>query len=292
MLTPQQVDEFQRLGIVRAPAVISARAAATMCDSVWDMMSRRYKIRRDHPATWKAQRIAGTKDRPKAITLEQVMSPLRAILNQLLAPSEWECDNHWGSLLVSFPGAVPVAPQGWDVPHTGWHFDVPLVRALPELYGVRIFTCLAHLPRHGGATLAVAGSPQLAQALASARGMAKLRSADIRKGLSHRYDWINDLCTFDTAIDRVDRFMKATSRLENIEVRVGEMTGEPGDVYLVHPLMMHAQSPNCLAMPRIVLSSTVYRRGVDWGVLYGLEGEAAAQWNFILRPSRANFFTV
>ena len=276
MLTPQQLDEFQRLGIVRAPAVISARAAATMCDSVWDMMSRRYKIRRDHPATWKAQRIAGTKDRPKAITLEQVMSPLRAILNQLLAPSEWECDNHWGSLLVSFPGAVPVAPQGWDVPHTGWHFDAPVVRALPELYGVRIFTCLASLPLHGGATVAVAGSPRLAQALANARGMAKLRSADIRKGLSQRYDWINDLCTFDTAIDRVNRFMKATSRLENIEVRVVEMTGEPGDVYLVHPLMMHAQSPNCLAMPRIVLSSTVYRRGVDWGVLYGPEGEAAA----------------
>ena len=276
MLTPQQLDEFRRFGIVRAPGAISASAAAVMCDSVWDMMSRRYKMRRDQPATWKAQRIAGTKDRPKAITLEQVMNPIRAILHSLLAPSEWECDNHWGSLLVSFPGAVPVAPQGWDVPHAGWHFDAPVVRALPELYGVRIFTCLAHLPPQGGATLAVAGSPRLAQALANARGMAKLRSADLRKGLRQRYDWINDLCTFDTAIDRVDRFMKTASRLDDVELRVVEMVGEPGDVYLVHPLMMHAQSPNCLAMPRIVLSSTVYQRGVDWSVLYGPEGEAAA----------------
>jgi len=106
--------------------------------------------------------------------------------------------------------------------------------------------------------------------------MAKLRSAGIRNGLTQRYDWIRELCTFDPAIDLVDRFMKTATRLEEVEVRVVEMTGEPGDVYLVHPLMMHAQSPNCLAMPRIVLSSTVYRRGVDWGVLYGPEGEAAA----------------
>jgi hypothetical protein len=265
MLTPQQLDEFRRFGIVRAPGAISASAAAVMCDSVWDMMSRRYKIRRDQPATWKSQRIAGTKDRPKTITLEQVLYPLSAILNQLLAPAEWECDSHWGSLLVSFPGAVPVAPMGWEVPNNGWHFDAPVVRALPELYGVRIFTCLAHLPAHGGATLAVAGSPSLAQAL-----------ADIRKGLRQRYDWISELCTFDPAISRVDRFMRTAAKLEDVEVRVVEMTGEPGDVYLVHPLMMHAQSPNCLAVPRIVLSSTVYQRGVDWSVLYGREGEAAA----------------
>jgi hypothetical protein len=276
MLTPQQLDEYRRFGIVRASGVISASAAAVMRNAVWDMMSRRYKIRRDQPATWKAQRIAGTKYRPKAITLEQILDPLSAILNQLLAPAEWECDSHWGSLLVSFPGAVPVAPQGWEVPHTGWHFDAPVVRALPELYGVRIFTCLGHLPPHGGATLAVAGSPRLAQALAGAHGVAKLRSADIRKGLKQRYGWISELCRFDSAINRVGRFITTSAKLEDVEVRVVEMTGEPGDVYLVHPLMMHAQSPNCLAVPRIVLSSTVYQRGVDWSVLYGPEGEAAA----------------
>lgn len=247
-----------------------------MCDSVWDVMYRRYKIRREQPATWKAQRIVGTKDRPKSITLAQVLYPLNATLDQLLAPAEWECDNHWGSLLVSFPGAVPMAPQGWDVPRTGWHFDAPVVRALPELYGVRIFTCLAHLPPHGGATLAVAGSPRLARTLADAHGVAKLRSADIRNGLTQRYDWMRELCAFDPAIDRVERFMKTATRIEDVEVRVVEMTGEPGDVYLVHPLMMHAQSPNCLAAPRVVLSSTIYQRGVDWSALYGPEGEAAA----------------
>jgi hypothetical protein len=277
MLTPEQLDEFRRNGILRVPGAISARVAAMMCDSVWDMMARHYKIRRDHPETWKAQRIVGTKERPRAITFAQIVNPaLRSMLNQLLAPAEWDCDQHWGSLLVSFPGAFPEAPDEWNVPHQGWHFDAPLVRALPDLYGVRIFTCLAKLEAQGGATLAVAGSPRLAQALANARGVAKLRSHDLRKGLMQRYEWMKELCIFDPAIDRTERFMKQANTHENVDVRVIEMTGATGDVYLVHPVMMHAGSPNCLATPRMVLSSTVYQRGIDWGVLYGAEREAAA----------------
>lgn len=277
MLTPDQVDEFQRSGIVRVPGAISRHVADAMCDSVWKMLARRYRIRRDDPATWKAQRIAGTKDRPRSITFEQVTSSaVRAMFSQLMAPAQWDCDQHWGSLLVSFPGAPPEASNGWDVPHHGWHLDAPVVRALPDLYGVRMFTCLATVSPHGGATLAIAGSPRLALALANARSAAKLRSADVRRGLIQRHSWIKELCTSDPAIDRSRRFMKTPTRIEDVEVRVVEMTGEPGDVYFMHPLMMHAGSPNCLATPRIVLSSTVYQRGVNWSVLYGPEGAAAA----------------
>lgn len=277
MLTEQQRDEFHRFGILRVPGAIPSRAANAMCDSVWEMLARRYKIGRDDPETWEAQRIMGTKERPDAITFAQIVNPaLRSMLNQLLAPAEWECDPHWGSLLVSFPGGWPAAPNGWDVPHQGWHLDAPVVRSLPELYGVRIFTCLAELAPQGGATLAVAGSPRLAQELATARGIAKMRSANVRKALMDRYSWMKELCSFDLAIDRVQRFMKTAAILEDVEVRVVEMTGEPGDVFLVHPLMMHAGSPNCSALPRMVLSSTVYRRGVDWSALYGPEREAAA----------------
>jgi hypothetical protein len=275
MLTPQQLDEFQRAGIVRVPGAISQRGAAAMCDAVWDMMARNYKIRRDNPRTWKAQRVVGTRERPKAITVAQVVNPLRPILDRILASADWECDQHWGSLLVSFPGSwhEPV-PNGWYLPHQGWHLDAPVVRALPDLYGVRVFACLAKLEPKGGATLAVAGSPRLAVALANARGAAKMRSRDVRKGLAERYEWMQELCS--ETDDRIARFMNTTTTVEGVDLRVVEMTGDPGDVYLVHPLMVHAGSPNCLDTPRIVLSSTVYRRGVDWSVLYGSEAEAAA----------------
>jgi Phytanoyl-CoA dioxygenase (PhyH) len=280
MLTPEQQDEFRRFGILRVPGAVLSCDADAMCDSVWDVLRARYGIRRDDPETWKSQKIAGTKDRPKSLTFEQIANPtLRAIFDELLAPDAWERAEHWGSLLVSFPGAFPEARDGWDVPHQGWHLDAPVVRSLPNLYGVRLFTCLAKLSPGGGATLAVAGSPQLAQRMASARGVAKMRSADVRKALIQRYTWMKELCSFDPAIDRVHRFMKTAAEVEDVEVRVVEMTGEPGDVTLVHPLMMHAASPNCSAVPRIVLSTTVYQRGVDWSVLYGPEDQMADQVN-------------
>lgn len=278
MLTDRQQDEFRRFGILCVPGAVSSRVATAMCDSVCEMLARRYHIRRDDPESWKAQKIAGTKDRPGSITFERVAnSVLRSIFDELLGQEAWERAEHWGSLLVSFPGAYPEARDGrWDVPHQGWHLDAPVVRSLPNLYGVRMFTCLAKVSPQGGATLAVAGSPRLAQGLAGARGMAKIRSADVRKGLIQRYTWMRDLCSFDASVDRVQHFMNVATTLEDVEVRVVELTGEPGDVYLVHPLMMHASSTNCLTVPRMVLSTTVYQRGIDWSVLYGPEREAAA----------------
>ena len=201
----------------------------------------------------------------------------RAIFDELLGREAWERSENWGELLVSFPGASPEARDGrWDVPHQSWHRDAPVVRSLPDLYGLRLFICLAQVSHGGGATLTVAGSARLAQGLAGARGMAKIRSADVRKGLVQRYTWMKDLCSFDASVDRVQRFMNATTTIEDVEVRVVEMTGDPGDVYLMHPLTMHAASPNCLTVPRMVLSSTVYQRGIDRSVLYGPEREAAA----------------
>jgi hypothetical protein len=277
MLTPEQHDEFRRFGILRIPGAVPSRVAEKMCDSVWEMLDRRYRIRRGDPETWKGQRIAGTKDRPKSMTFEQVANPaLRAILDDLLGSAAWERDEHWGSLLVSFPGAPPEArDSGWDVPYQGWHVDAPLVRSLPNLYGVRLFTCLAKLPPGGGATLAVAGSPRVAAKSAGTGGVERLRSADLRTLLIKRHSWFRELCSPDGKVDRIREFMNTTSQVEDVEVRVVELTGEPGDIYLMHPVMLHAGSPNCLATPRMVLSTTVYQHGVNWNALYAPEAAQA-----------------
>ncbi len=69
--------------------------------------------------------------------------------------------------------------------------------------------------------------------------------------------------------------MDTSSKLGDVELRVVEMVGEPGDVILMHPLMLHAASPNCSDVPRMVLSSVVNQRGVDWSVLYTDNAAAA-----------------
>ena len=49
----------------------------------------------------------------------------------------------------------------------------------------------------------------------------------------------------------------------DVELRVVETTGEPGDVWLTHPMLLHAPARNCASVPRLVLSSIVYRSGVQ-----------------------------
>jgi ectoine hydroxylase-related dioxygenase (phytanoyl-CoA dioxygenase family) len=46
------------------------------------------------------------------------------------------------------------------------------------------------------------------------------------------------------------------------------MTGEPGDAFLTHPLLLHAGSKNTASVPRVALSSVVYRPGFRVGALF------------------------
>ncbi|MDO8433332.1 MAG: hypothetical protein Q7S58_13080 [Candidatus Binatus sp.] len=143
MLTRQQLDDFDRCGILRVPNAIATADAEAMCACVWGNLSRRYPVRRDDPETW---------------------TPRNA-----------------------------------------------LIRADP---------------------------------------------------------WVKALCSRAEDADRIERFMNRGANVDGIELRVVEMIGEPGDVYLVHPLMLHAPAINCAATPRIVLSSFVYRNGIRPEALY------------------------
>jgi hypothetical protein len=265
MLTPQQREDFDRLGIVRVPGAIASRDAANMCDRLWETLARRFKIRRDDPGTWGARRVAGFHDLPKSENFEQIGSPVvREALDNLLGEGNWQRPERWGSLLVTFPEST----TRWDVPHKSWHLDFPAPARVQGLFAVRLFVCLAKLRPAGGGTLFLAGSHRLVQDLADKEAGEKLRSAEAREGLIRNHPWVKGLCSFDQKVDRVQQFVKEGAVINDVNVRVIEMTGDAGDVFMTHPLMLHAGSRNCAQSPRLVLSSTVYRAGVAVPALY------------------------
>jgi len=45
-----------------------------------------------------------------------------------------------------------------------------------------------------------------------------------------------------------------------VPVRVCEMLGEPGDVILMDPLMLHGLTPNARETPRMMLTEWVYAK--------------------------------
>jgi ectoine hydroxylase-related dioxygenase (phytanoyl-CoA dioxygenase family) len=266
MLTNAQSEEFARSGILRLPGAIPSRDAAAMCNVVWAALSRRYDIRRNDPSTWNSHRITGTHDLPKSETFAQVASPaVREVLDDLLGRGNWEPPERWGSLLAAFPESR----ERWDVPYQSWHLDYPPSPSLHGLFLVRLFICLASLSPGGGGTLFVQGSHRLVENMPPIEGVKRMRSADVRNTLTRTCPWIEALCSRDSNNDRVQRFMARSEVFNDVELRVVEMTGEPGDVLMTHPLLLHAPSKNCAASPRIVLSSTVYRSGVRPSEIYG-----------------------
>ena len=265
MLSVEQQDEFARSGILRIPGAIPSRDAEKMCDVVWSALRKQYDIRRDAPDTWKARRISGMHDLPKSETFAQIGSPaVREALNDLLGRGNWEPPERWGSLLVTFPESR----DRWDVPRQGWHLDFPAKRSLRGLFSMRLFTCLAKLPEGGSGTLFVEGSHRLVECLCEIEGVEKLKSADARNALIRRYSWVRDLCSRDGAAGRIERFMERSEASNDIELRVIEMTGEPGDVLLAHGMLLHAGAKNCTSVPRLVLSSIVHRSGVQPNSVY------------------------
>ena len=264
MLTPEQREELDRYGIVRLPGAIAPRNVNEMCDRVWAMLDRRYQICRDDPDTWGARRVAGFHDLPKSENFEQVASPAVCdALDSLFGAGNWRRPERWASLLITFPESS----ERWTVPHNTWHLDFP-PPPLQGLFAVRLFVCLAKLRAGGGGTVFVAGSHRLVQNLATRDGVDRMRSADVRKALIRGSAWVKSLCSFDARVDRVQQFVKEGAVIDGIDVRVVEMTGEAGDVFVTHPLMLHASAKNCAKDPRLVLSSTVYREGVSVSALY------------------------
>jgi hypothetical protein len=265
MFNSQQFVDFKRDGIVRVSRAIPAADVEAMTALVWDNLERRYPVRRNRPDTWTPKRINGLHALDDSVTFEEIGSAtVCQMLDDVFGTANWQRPARWGYLLIAF-----LESHGpWDIPHGSWHLDFPASCSLQGMFLVRLFTCLRPVLHGGGSTLVVAGSHRLVEDVVRKNSHQRLRSADIRTALIQTYPWVRALCSRRDGADRIARFMDSATRINDIELRVIEMTGEPGDVFLVHALNLHAYSPNCSDAPRMVLSSFVYRNGVGPSAFY------------------------
>ena len=252
-LTQAQRAQFLESGVVRAPGVIPREAAATMADRLWDACERLHGVVRGQPETWTRERVFQFNE----LRREGAFSPMRsagleALLDDFFGGRGWTAPQHWGGPLVTFPSA-----GAWQVTSASWHLDILPGQPLdPWPSVVRVFTFLEPAPPACGGTLYVAGSARLAQALVGS-GRAKLRSARLREAMKRASPWIAALCSPVDDGDRTRRFMQAGAEVDGVRLVVGEMTGEPGDVWLMHPGTLHAGAMNCGVGPRMMLAETI-----------------------------------
>lgn len=241
MLTETQRDQFDRHGLLRLPGAVPADAVAGMRDRFWEFLATERGIDPHRPETWPA----GAPRRLQALRRSGAFAGMasdgvRAALDDLLGVGGWQSPPQWGLPLVTFPDR----DGPWRVPTTGWHLDS--FGPDHDLPAVTVFVFLAPVAERGGGTAVLTGSHRLVNRQIAATGT--WRTADLRAALAGAHPWLRDLWA--------GRPVDADA---GPGVALRELTGDPGDVVLMHPRTLHAAAPNTNARPRMMLVEIVRR---------------------------------
>ncbi|GAA3923121.1 hypothetical protein Aau02nite_31810 [Amorphoplanes auranticolor] len=122
-------------------------------------------------------------------------------------------------------GTFPSPGRQWTLPDgAAWHNDFVPLQPGPALRAVQLFTILHDLPARGGGTLVVTGSHHL-----------------------------------------VTRYITGTegTRIDDVDLRVVELSGRPGDVFVMHCDTLHAAAPNSHEEPRMMATTIVPAKTVS-----------------------------
>lgn len=252
--SPETRAQFLASGVVRLPGLVPAADAAAMADRIWEDCAERHGVLRERPETWRRARVFQFQELRRGGAFAPMRSAgLDAVLDGFFGDIGWVPPRAWGGPLVTFPDG----DDAWTVPHRSWHLDIlPGQRLDPWPTVVRVFALLAPLEAGGAGTLCVAGSHRLAIDLVDSR-RATLRSARLKEAMKRASPWIADLCAPDGGPGRNRRFMEEGTDLDGLQMRVVEMTGAAGDVFLMHPGVLHTASPNRRQAPRMMLAETI-----------------------------------
>jgi hypothetical protein len=251
-ITTEQREAFDRVGVLRVPGYFVGQNFAAMADAVWADLNARYGVDRARPETW-------TVEYPSHFQTLIASGAFRALMPGFIAAAQAVLGAEWSRAVTHVGQPLVTFPKGeWHLPHQNWHFDTPPGDCVDRLPIFRAFTFLDVVDLRGGGTVYVEGSHQVAIAIARAANR-RLKSNDVRALLESEEPWFKELFSPGDA-DRERRLMAEEGVVRGVRVKVGEMTGRPGDLIVMHPALIHAGAPNGLERTRLMLTLTLGRR--------------------------------
>jgi len=260
MLSEQDRAEFAERGIVWLRGAFGADEAARMRRRVWARLAR-LGATEDDPASWAAADVTGLS---KAVNRDRVFAALgsrvvRAAVDDLLGQDAWDPPREWGTILVTFPSHT----QPWALPARSWHSDYGWDLDPEPLFGVKVFAFFAEVRPRGGGTLVITGSHRVVARFAASLPPRQPYEGHLLGRYLRRDDWFRALsCPGDDDPGRPARFMDREHHTDGIAVQIWELTGQPGDVVVTHPWVLHSWSHNTGNYPRMMLTKNLYRRGL------------------------------
>ena len=281
MLTPKQHHTYTERGLVKIKALIPPQVVDPIRELVMERLRRR--------EFWGSEGwIAPTgADRQKRLntTIKEISrntKSLRSILTdrvldyarELVSGDEIELSSPITQFLFTAPRSYVLNHDGqwdgkWEVPRSIWHLDMPRSAAMGAP-GPEMFTFVNKVEPKGGGTLVLAGSHHLLN------DVEYLSSKNVKRRLK-RHTYFRELT--GKGVDDRSRFMEEVGNIDNVPVKVVELTGDPGDVYFVDLRLLHSLGANTSDQPRMMIAQRMPKQEAfkTWMAMVGSKGREVTQ---------------
>jgi hypothetical protein len=225
-LTDAQVEQFLTQGFVVVKKAFSREQAAHWSRDVWTRLG----YDPDDKSTWVQHRIH--MPTLNAMAVQEFAPQAFGAICELCGGEERLTSARWGDGFIVNLGDTS-HETSWEPPSAsvpGWHKDGDFFRHFldsPEQGLLTIVLWSDVLPTGGATFIAADSVPVIAKFLAA-----------------HPEGVRPDAFGFPERIAECSEFLEAT--------------GEAGDVYLIHPYLLHASSKNALRLPRLITNPPVH----------------------------------
>ena len=262
MLSQEEKESFVKWGFVKIDALIPNEVVDPIREAVLDRLRRHgfwgeegWEAPADAEAEKKLRNtikeISRSSKSLRPILTEQVLSYAR----DLVSGDEVEMSPPITQFLFTAPRSYVMNHDGrwngkWEVPRNIWHLDMPRSRSIGPP-GPEMFTFLNKVEPKGGGTLILAGSHRLLN------DVDYLSSKGVKRKLK-RHAYFREL-TGKGDGDR-SRFLEEIGYIDNVPVKVVELTGDPGDVYFVDLRLLHSLGANTSDQPRMMIAQRMPRQ--------------------------------
>lgn len=262
MLSQEEKESFVKWGFVKIDALIPNEVVDPIREAVLDRLCRHgfwgeegWEAPADAEAEKKLRNtikeISRSSKSLRPILTERVLSYAR----DLVSGDEVEMSPPITQFLFTAPRSYVMNHDGrwngkWEVPRSIWHLDMPRSRSIGPP-GPEMFTFLNKVEPKGGGTLILAGSHRLLN------DVDYLSSKGVKRKLK-RHAYFREL-TGKGDGDR-SRFLEEIGYIDNVPVKVVELTGDPGDVYFIDLRLLHSLGANTSDQPRMMIAQRMPRQ--------------------------------
>ena len=229
---------FAETGLLRLPGAFTPAEAAEMVRVV-DRHAERWLA--SHPTlSWKRVK------RNPAFAPFLGNDAVRRALDEVF-PVGWQASKSGVQVLYTPPGNGP-----WALPAGGWHTDLGFAERTWPPAALKLFGCLGAVEPRGGGTLVLEGSHRLVERWTPSVVPAGGGSRPVWARLMRHDPWLAEVYAGGG-----HELVGSTHEVDGVPLRVTELTGRPGDVFVLHLHSFHCVAPNASDVPRRMVAAPV-----------------------------------